>query len=77
MPLSKFSPYGDGGDGMNWDRLGDGLGYRVKRKMFMLGLGELRQTKGPGAERRGLGVFWMGSAPGLRGYQVLFNGCRP
>ena len=68
MPLSSFSPYGNGGDGKNWGRLGDGLGYRVKRQMFMLGLGELRQTKGPGVQRRGLLSFGWGL---LRVYEAI------
>ena len=29
MPLSSFSPYGDGCPGLNWGRLGNGLGCCV------------------------------------------------
>ena len=77
MPLSSFSPYGDGGDGLNWGRCGNGLRSREKDRGSRRSWMNSGKQKAPAINAGAWVSFLVGSVPGLRGYQVLFDGFGP
>ena len=77
MPLSSFSPYGDGGDGLNRGRLGNGLGSLVKDRGSRRSWMNSGKQKAPALVAGAWVSFLAGCVPGLRGYQVLFDGFGP